>query len=68
MDLLLVGLAALAGVALLLVMIWLLVVAYAKATSSGRGIDRFFEIGDDELTPAERIKMRNNHPGAGGNG
>lgn len=68
MGLALLILAVAVGLALLLVVVWLLVMAYVKVTSPGRGIDRFFQIGDDELTPAERIRISNNHPGAGGNG
>ena len=68
MSLAFIILGAIAGLALLLVVVWLLVLAYVRVTSPGKGIERFFEIGDDDLTPAERIKISSNHPGAGGNG
>jgi len=55
-SLLLIVLATVAGLAVLLVVVWLLVLAYVKLPSPGRGIDRFFEFGDGELPPEERVK------------
>ena len=56
MSLPLIVLAVVAGPVLLLVVVWLLVMAYVKATSPGKGIDSFFEAGDGELPPEERVK------------
>jgi hypothetical protein len=68
LSLLLVVLAAAVGLVLLLVVVWLLVMAYVKVTRSGKGVNRFFEAGDGELSPEDQVKFLNNHPGAGGHG
>jgi hypothetical protein len=56
MSLLLVLLAVAAGITLLLLVVWLLIMVYVKATSRGGPVERFFEPGEGELPPEERVK------------
>ena len=68
MSIVLTALIVAAGLAVLFVVAWLLIMLYVKTTSSHGPVRRFLEPSDDEMSPEERIKAVSNHPGAGGNG
>jgi hypothetical protein len=55
-DILLVALVAAACLVALFLVVWLVIPAYVKATSRGRSVDRFFQPGEGELPPEERVK------------
>lgn len=68
MSTILVILYVVAGLVALLVAISLMVVVYRKVTSPHGIVGRFFASGEDGLTAEDRVRITNNHPGAGGFG
>ena len=68
MDLFLILLLAAAGLVVLFLVLWLVILAYVKATSRHGPIERFLEPAEDDMSAEERVKTMSNHPGAGGFG
>ena len=57
----------LAGVALV-VAVWLVLTRVFAGTHAGRHAAHFLDVGDADMSPEDRVKYTNQHPGAGGNG
>lgn len=57
----------LAGVAFI-VAVWLVLTRVFGSTRAGRHASHFLDVGDAEMSPEDRVKYENQHPGAGGNG
>jgi hypothetical protein len=55
-DLFIILLGAVVGLVLLLLIVWLLVLAYVKVTGHGGTVERFLESGEGELPSEERVK------------
>jgi hypothetical protein len=57
----------LAGVALVVV-VWLVLTRVFTSTRAGRHASHFLDVGGADMSPEDRVKYTNQHPGAGGNG
>ncbi len=57
----------LVGVALV-VAVWLVLARVFRNTRAGRHAAHFLDVGGAEMSPEDRVKFTNQHPGAGGNG
>ena len=55
------------GVALV-VAVWLVLTRVFVSTRAGRHAAHFLDVGGADMPPEQRIKYKNQHPGAGGNG
>ena len=55
------------GVALV-VAVWLVLTRVFKNTRAGRHAAHFLDVGGADMSPEDRVKYTNQHPGAGGNG
>jgi hypothetical protein len=57
----------LVGVALVVV-VWLVVTRVFGTTRAGRHASHFLDVGGADMPPEDRVKFKNQHPGAGGFG
>ena len=56
------------GVIALAIIVWLVITRVFTNTRAGRHAAHFLDVGGADMSPEDRIKYNNNHPGAGGNG
>jgi predicted ABC-type sugar transport system permease subunit len=50
------------------VAVWLVLTRVFKRTRAGRHAAHFLDVGGADMSPEDRVKYTNQHPGAGGNG
>ena len=55
------------GIALVVV-VWLVVTHVFKGSRAGRHAAHFLDVGGADMSPEDKVKFTNQHPGAGGNG
>jgi hypothetical protein len=55
------------GIALVVV-VWLVITRVFAKSRAGRHAAHFLDVGGADMSPEDRIKYNNQHPGAGGNG
>ena len=53
------------GIALVIA-VWLVVTRVFSSSRAGRHAAHFLDVGDADMSPEDRVKFGNNHPGAGG--
>ncbi len=63
----LIPLLVLVGVVLIGAAWWVLTHVFG-GTRAGRHAAHFLDVGDADMSPEDRVKYTNQHPGAGGNG
>ena len=56
------------GIVALLIIVWLLLTRVFGSSRAGRHAAHLLDVGGADMSPEDRIKYNNQHPGAGGNG
>ena len=56
------------GAVALAIIVWLLLTRVFVNSRAGRRAAHFLDVGGADMSPEDRIKYNNQHPGAGGNG
>jgi hypothetical protein len=52
----------------LAIIVWLVLTRVFGSSRAGRHAAHFLDVGGADMSPEDRIKYNNQHPGAGGNG
>jgi len=52
----------------LVVVVWLVLTRVFRNSRAGRHAEHFLDVGDADVSPEDRIKYQDRHPGAGGFG
>jgi len=55
-------------IVVLAIVVWLVVTRVFGTTKAGRHAAHFLDVGGADLSPEDKVKYTNQHPGAGGNG
>ena len=50
------------------ILVWLVLTRVFSSTRAGRHAAHFLDVGGADMTPEDKVKYTNQHPGAGGNG
>jgi hypothetical protein len=56
------------GIVALGIIVWLLLTRVFGSSRAGRHAACFLDAGDADMSPEDRVKYKNQHPGAGGFG
>jgi hypothetical protein len=59
---------AIMAVIVVAIVVWLLLTRVFTTTKAGRHAAHFLDVGGADMSPEDKVKYTNQHPGAGGKG